>query len=164
MAYLRCSGWRKTRQAPKSPPSITRRSSALFSIQAKDIWAAGWRSPSTRRSASLAAASTAGGSPRLSLSWTSATLGPVARSRSARPCHSTAFSASAISAFSSDRGKGAGGERLVDPEDVDQGLAVKTQADEQRTAPRPHVGTDPRPAGGAGGDRLDGGPAPPRRW
>ena len=43
----------------------------------------------------------AGGSPRLSLSWTSATLRPVARSSSARPCHSTAFSASAISAFSS---------------------------------------------------------------
>ena len=57
LAYLRCSGWRKTRQAPKSPPSITRRSSALFSIHAKDICAAGWRSPSTRRSASLAAAS-----------------------------------------------------------------------------------------------------------
>ena len=161
-AYLRCSGWRNTRHAPKSPSSITRRSSALFSIHAKDIWAAGCRSPSTRRSSSLAArlrrcrrlAET-----QLLLDLRDAETYGEVEERHALPldgvvehCHQR---------VPVRCGKGAGGERLVDPQDIDEDLAVKTQADEQRDRCRRRA---------LGGSRL--GPAksagrravPPRRW
>ena len=52
-------------------------------------------------------------------------------------------------------GQGPGGQRLVDAEDINQGLAVKTQADQQRHGRRRR---------GLGGNRLDGRVGPRRRW
>ena len=147
-AYLRCSGWRNTRQAPKSPPSITRRSSALFSIQAKDICAAGWRSPSTSRSASLTAWPPAG-SLRLSLSWTSATTearGQV-EERQALPLDGVLRQRDQRVLVG--RGQGAGGEGLVDAEYINQGLAVKAQADAATACVAPTAGGVATAAGAA---------------
>ena len=95
------------------------------------------------------------------MSWTSATLRPdgEVEERQALPldgvvehCHQR---------VPVRRGKGAGGERLVDSQDIDQDLAVKTQADEQRDRCRRRA---------LGGSRLGTGEigwtgaVPPRRW
>ena len=146
---MRCSGWRKTRQALKSPPSITRRSSALFSIQANDIWAAGCRNPSTSRSASLA-----GRLDRRRLAQAELVLdlrdaGAGRQVEERQPLPLDGVLRQRHQRVLVDRGEGAGGQRLVDAEHVDEVLAVKPQVHQQRQAPRPAPATGQQPAGGA---------------